>query len=126
MKVGIVKTIKFLRKPFYVDAVQVTEENILEVAKWCDGEVRWTKSKNVEVTRRREVEIQETTEPDVDDRRQYVRVRVVHPLNDRQTMAFVGDWVLYSGSGYKVYTKKAMLENFDPAPNGHIQLEMST
>lgn len=82
------QTTKFTRKPFEVDAVQVTAENIDEVAKWCQGEV--------------------TTE----DGQPCIKVRVLRALNERQTKAFVGDWVLYAGTGYKVYIDKAFKKSF--------------
>lgn len=85
-------TQKYVRKPFYIDAVQVTAANIAEVAKWADGEVRTDNNKA-----------------------QYVKVRVHRPLNDRQTKAFVGDWVLYAGTGFKVYTPKAFANSFEQA-----------
>lgn len=84
----MLQTTKFTRKPFEVDAVQVTAENIEEVAKWCQGEV-----------------ITEDGQP-------CVKVRVLRALNDRQTKAFVGDWVLYAGTGYKVYIDKAFKKSF--------------
>lgn len=84
---------KFLRKPFYVDAVRVTEENIEEVAEWCEGEVRSA------------------------EKGRYIKVRVRRPLNVRQTCAHIGDWVLSAGSGFKVYTPKGFKESFDPAEN---------
>lgn len=82
------QTTKFTRKPFEVDAVQVTADNIEEVAKWCQGEV-----------------ITEDDQP-------CIKVRVLRALNDRQTKAFVGDWVLYAGTGYKVYIDKAFKKSF--------------
>lgn len=87
-------TNKFARKPFYVDAVRVDDRNIEEVAVWCGGDVR--------------------TEADEDGlSRRYVKVRVHRPIGDRQTQAFVGDWVLYAGTGFKVYTHKAFLGSFE-------------
>lgn len=84
------KTHKFARKPFYVDAVRVSEENIEEVAAWCQGEVL------------------------VDDNEgAYIKVRVHRPLTDRQTMAFIGDWVLGVSTGFKVYTPKAFDKSFE-------------
>lgn len=90
-----IKVGRFTRKPFSVDAILVTSGNIEDVAEWCKGEVL------------------------VDDAtgRQYIKVRVQRPLNDRQTMAFVGDWILYAGTGYKVYTSKAFAQVFDPIPD---------
>lgn len=84
------QTTRFLRKSFEVDAVQVTAENISEVAKWCQGKV-------------------------IDENgTKHIKVRVERVLTDKQTMAFVGDWVLYAGKGYKVYTNKAFQQSFDP------------
>ena len=87
----MIETAKFQRKPFEIEAVQVTEENLEDVAKWCDGVVE--------------------THGDS----QHIKVRVHRPLNERQTKAFVGDWVLYAGTGYKVYTDKAFKKSFEPA-----------
>jgi hypothetical protein len=89
-----IETTKFARKPFYVDAVQVTEQNISDVAKWCNGDIRKDNQK-------------------VD----FIKVRVNRPLNERQTQAYVGDWVLYAGTGYKVYTPKAFEDSFESAEN---------
>lgn len=83
------KTHKFARKPFYVDAVRVSEANIEEVSKWCGGEIQ------------------------TDDEGTYIKVRVHRPLTDRQTKAYVGDWVLYAGTGFKVYTPKAFDKSFE-------------
>jgi hypothetical protein len=83
-----VKPTQYVRKPFYVDAVQVTLDNMPQVAKWCEGKV-----------------IVETPP--------YIKVRVKRPLAERQTRAFVGDWVLNSGNGYKVYTQSSFEKNFE-------------
>lgn len=84
---------KYDRKPFSVDAVQVTEENFEEVAKWAHGRVI------VE-----DVKAGET--------KKYIKVNVKHPLSQRQTKAYVGDWVLSSKRGYKVYTDAAINHAF--------------
>lgn len=81
---------KYVRKPFAVDAVQITADNINEVALWCQGEVKTNDKGDA-----------------------YIKVRVHNPMNDRQTMGFVGDWVLYAGKGYKVYTDKAFQNSFE-------------
>jgi hypothetical protein len=91
------ETKKFVRKPFLVDGVQITAENMHQVAAWCQGEVRTSKGTG--------------THPAAP----YVHVRVVMPKSHRQTMGFVGDWVLYAGTGYKVYSDKAFRQTFDPA-----------
>lgn len=87
------QTNRYNRKSFSVDAVQVTEENMEEVAKWCQGQIREENS------------------------RKYIQVRVVRPLTERQTKAFAGDWILYAGTGYKVYTNKAFVGSFDLDPS---------
>lgn len=85
----MMKTSKFARKPFYVDAVRVSEDNIEEVAAWCQGEVL------------------------EDEEGRHIKVRVHRPLTDRQTKAYLGDWVLFAGTGFKVYVPKAFDKSFE-------------
>jgi hypothetical protein len=94
-------TAKYVRKPLYVDAVQVTEQNFLEIARWCFGEIG-----NID-----ETPVDKSA--DIVPNKQYIHVRVHNPKNPRQTKAFVGDWILYTERGYKVYTTKAFQANFD-------------
>lgn len=84
----------FTRKPFDVEAVQVTEENMGEVAAWCGGRVQTIRVDDKDV--------------------RYIKVRVVRPMSEKQTQAYVGEWVLEVNKGHKVYTNKAFLENFIP------------
>jgi hypothetical protein len=91
-----VATEKYIRKPLYVDAVRVTAANFDDLAQWCDGEVQIEELKESGGTRK------------------YIKVRVHNPKNPRQTKAFVGDWILYTERGYKVYTNKAFRTAFDP------------
>lgn len=93
-------TTRYVRKPLFVDAVQVTEANFLDIARWCFGEI---------------LNIDETPIKDddgIEPNKQYIHVRVHNPKNPRQTKAFVGDWILYTERGYKVYTTKAFQANF--------------
>lgn len=83
-----IETTKYVRKPFEVEAVQVTEENIEEVKDWCQGTL-------------------------MSDNRPFIKVRVARALNERQTKAYPGDWVLYAGTGFKVYTSKAFHKTFE-------------
>jgi hypothetical protein len=95
----MVTTEKFIRKPFTIDAVRVTEENLEEVAKWCGGDV------TTETRGKKEV--------------RYIKVPVTNPLNERQTKAYVGDWVLHSKSSWKSYTNRAFddsFEQYSPTP----------
>jgi hypothetical protein len=91
---------KYIRKPLYVDAVRVTNANFNEIAAWCQGEIL----RDDEVLR--DAEGQGTGKP-------YIKVRVHNPINPRQMKAFVGDWLLYTERGYKVYTNKAFHTAFD-------------
>lgn len=90
-----ITTTQFIRKPLYVDAVRITGANFDEMVAWCQGEVQVD-----------EVPGKGTT-------KKYIKVRVHNPKNARQTKAFVGDWLLYTEKGYKVYTNKAFRASFD-------------
>jgi len=83
----------YLRKPFEVRAVQVTVENIVDIAHWCKGELVNGEKNNKTVT--------------------CIQVKVSNPISDKQTRAFVGDWVLRTKSGWKVYTNKAFRTCFE-------------
>lgn len=87
---GIVNIQKAARKPFFVDAVQVTEDNIEEVARWCKGEIKETGAGD-----------------------KFIKVGVQNPLNERQTKAFLKDWVLFANNTFKVYIDKAFGRSFD-------------
>lgn len=95
-------TRKYVRKPLHVDAVQVTEENFSDIARWCFGEIGNIDDSPFDPT------------ADIQPTKQYIHVRVHNPKNSRQTKAYVGDWILYTERGYKVYTTKAFQANFDP------------
>lgn len=88
-----IKTTKYIRKPLYVDAVRINANNFDAVVAWCQGEVDTDQTSN----------------------KQFIKVRVHNPKNPRQTKAFVGDWLLYTERGYKVYTNKAFHASFDKA-----------
>lgn len=94
-----VNTQRYIRKPLYVDAVQITAENFDEVAAWCQGTV-------------------ETEDQGPHRGEKFIRVRVQHPKSPRQTQAFVDDWILYTDRGYKVYTNKAFTLSFDKVVSG--------
>lgn len=94
---------KYVRKPFEVEAVEVTEANMADVAAWCGGTI--------------------DTDPEaprgkVDQK--FIKVQVKKPLSERQTRAYSGDWVLLAltndrdagPAGFKVYTPKAFTSSF--------------
>jgi hypothetical protein len=102
----------FERLPFPIKAVQVTEDNMIEVAKWCGGEIRHTQARS-----------DRASAP-------YIKVRVHTPMTDRQSKAFVGDWVSVRGQDFKVYTSSAFERNYGkPANSGPVvhqdQLELN-
>jgi hypothetical protein len=97
-----VKTKVFQRKPFEVEAVQVTEENFDEIAAWCGGAI---------VTEQETKDALVETPP-----RRYISVDVARPLSRRQTEAHVGDWILYASKGFKVYSNRPFLKNFEEKP----------
>jgi hypothetical protein len=89
-------TQRFMYVPLFVDGVQVTAENMAEVAEWCEGKIDNTiiKGKN----------------------QPFIKVDVLRPISLRQTRAFVGDWVLKIANGkLRVYTQKALVKDFIPA-----------
>ena len=85
-------TQRFMQNPLFVDAVQVTAENMAAVAEWCEGNI-----------------IAPTS-----DTKTYVKVNVIQPQSVRQTRAFVTDWVLKTTKGFKVYSNKAFDKSFQP------------
>lgn len=85
----MLKVEKYTRKTFDVDAVLVTEKNLVEVAAWCSGKI----------------------ETDKDGK--YIKVEVNRPVNDRQTKAYVGDRVLKAGKQFKVYEEKPFRATFE-------------
>lgn len=97
----MLETTKYIRKPFKIDAVQVTSENMEAVAEWVNGKL---------------------TEDEVG---KHIKVRVHRPLNDRQTKAYVGDWVLAAGTGYKVYNDSAFKKSFEQTADGSTMVDTS-
>jgi hypothetical protein len=87
-----VETQRYIRKPLYVEAVQITEENFDDILAWVPGKVETQGGKK------------------------FIRVFVKDPKIPRQTQAFVGDWILWTErGGHKVYTPKAFQAAFDLA-----------
>ena len=91
----MLETKMFSRRSFDVEAVQVTADNMVYVADWCHGRVRY-RDKNK------------------DPNNMYIKVKVSRPINMRQTQAFIGDWVSLHEGGFKVYTQKAFEKSFEP------------
>lgn len=96
----MLKTEKYLRRQFPVDAIQVTAENMGEVARWCKGEILTTDSQIARGLNKEPIK--------------FIKVDVQNPMDERQTRAFVDDWVLFANNGFKVYTPRAFEKTFDP------------
>lgn len=102
---GAIQTEEYTRKPFRVEAVEVTEANQPAVALWCDSEIRHAQKS----VRDEKGELLERVKVP------YIKVHVQNPVNERQTKAYVGDFVLRSDSGFKVYTSRAFEKSFESA-----------
>lgn len=87
------KTKRARRKDIYVEYVQVTSENIQELAKWCKGRIRKTANGA-----------------------KYIHVDVLYPKEAKQSMAFIGDFLLEGPNGFKVYTERGFHKSFEDAP----------
>lgn len=93
-----IETKKYARKPFHVEAVQVTTDNFNDLLAWCEGKEEWFERPG-----------------DQGNGKKYIKVNVMQPMNPRQTRAFIGDWILFTEKGgFKVFTNKAFIESFDP------------
>lgn len=86
---------KYVSVPIEVEAVEVTAENLEDIAVWCNGELRTASIDENPVT--------------------YIKVPVKRPRTERQTKAFVGDWILKTPIAIKVYNPIAFKKNFTPA-----------
>lgn len=90
----MIQPIDFVRRPFEIQAIRVTNANMAEVSVWCKSPIKPLGEH---------------------DGRQgpYIRVKTTRPAHPRQGMAFVGDWVTYTPKGgFKVYTNRAFEDNF--------------
>jgi hypothetical protein len=80
----------YTKKPFDVEAYRITDENMEKLAAWCSGIVKTNR-----------------------EGKKYIHLDIPYARNIRQTMGFKGDWVVLTGTSFKLYTNKAFLENFD-------------
>lgn len=91
-----VTTKKYVKKPLYVEAVRVTRKNFRELTKWCSGKIQTEQADS-------------TQSPGA----KYIKIQAHNPINNRQTKAFVGDWILKTDRGFKVYTHQTFTQSFD-------------
>lgn len=85
---------RYAHKPVIVEAIQVTVENLGDVARWCNGRVCKAGDNK------------------------FVKVDVHNAKLNRHTQAYVGDWVLKTEHGLKVYTPKAFDAVFSLVEDG--------
>lgn len=87
----------YFRKPVPVKVLQVTDENMRDVARWCGGKIQTAKKRGDKPAA------------------SYIQVQVLRAMNARHTRAFVGDWVLFmEGSGFKVFPDDAFQKSYEP------------
>lgn len=86
----MLETTKYRRKPFSIEAVQITDRNMADVAGWTGGTIKTD-----------------------DQKKMYIEISVKNAQNPRQKQGYVSDWVLASDHGFKVYTNKAFKSSFE-------------
>lgn len=94
------KPARYQRKPFFVDAMNVTATNFLAIAQWSKGIVHNKDGSAVE--------------PGQDPNEQYIKINVDRPQNPRETRAYIGDWVVRTERGFKIYRRSQFLKFFVP------------
>jgi hypothetical protein len=91
-----IKSMVFVRRQFEVEAVQVTRQNMADVAEWCGGRIIQAVPKG------------KTAAVDC------IKIRVLGAISERHTQAFVNDWVTYGAAFYKIFNPKAFEHAFEP------------
>lgn len=101
---------RFVRKPFEVEALQVTDRNFSDMVEWCEGEAKLD-----------------------ENHRRFIEVPVRKPINKRQTTAYVGDFIVLQRKEFKVFKNSSFRSTFDEVNEliaeqlvhaGHAQLEI--
>src|SRR5687767_10988775 len=96
----MLSTGKYTRRSFEVEAIRVTNRNFDEVAEWCGGAI--------------------VVGDDKEDT--YIKASVAYGRTERQTRAYVGDWVLKMGQkSFKIYTDKSFRKCFERLPSINIE-----
>jgi hypothetical protein len=101
---------KYQRKPFRVQAIQVTDENLSDLAEWCGG---WVKLE----------------EDGFDTFKSYVDVPIAKPAGRyrlQRVRAYVGDWLvrLTEDNVFKIYKTRSFLEIFEEVPSDEKLLDV--
>lgn len=81
----------YVRKVFWVEAVEVSYSNLEEIAEWCGGKIR-----------------------DLGGGNKCIEVPVRQPQNERQRFAHVHDWVVHrEKQGFMVYMPLPFKRTFE-------------
>lgn len=97
------ETQQYSSKPRFVEAIQVTPENMVNVANWCDGQIHLEDSSTTWV----ELPTLEALA------KAFIKVKVTNPRFPRQSEAHVGDWVLKMGNSFKVFMNAPFHKNYN-------------
>jgi hypothetical protein len=91
----------YQRNPFPVQAVQVTPQNMAELAEWCGGEVKYLRTTEYTAATTRIIE---------------VPLRGSKSDRGATAPAHVGDWItrLRDSVLFRVYRNKAFLDGYEP------------
>jgi len=89
----MLETLNYTRNPSDIEAVRVTRANMEDVASWCGAEVLTA------------------------GKAKFIDVPVYKPQNDRLKKAFIGDFVVFDGRGFKVYMPKSFNASFRKKSN---------
>lgn len=82
----VIKT--YTTKPSEVHAVRITEENMVEVAKWCRGKLQT-----------------DANPADPFHTRKFIQLSTNRSMSKRHGQGFVGDWVVAKGTSFRVFTE---------------------
>lgn len=88
------QTETLVRKRFYVGAIQVTEENMVEVGLWVGGVVCETHPRQGE------------------EAKCYIRMPVPRNHNSR-ARAYAGDWIISTGNSFQSYTEENLWKFYE-------------
>lgn len=95
-----ISTREFVASAIKIDAVQVTNENIHDLAAWCHGDVKDYSN----------------TLLDFPDQRLYIQfIATDRQFRSRQALAFVDDWIFTHQKKFDTLQDKAFKEEFQPA-----------
>lgn len=93
---GRVQVSRFVRKETHVDAIRVTETNLDDLAVMCGGVVK-SNTPGLIIGRKPHIEICSSPYGTI------VRMK-----------AYIGDWIIRSGTNFEVYTNSQFEALFDP------------